>query len=267
MATPQCCFETLDPRDIASAIGTSRPRSRAVIRVGALGLGYEAFLRWSVKDIKDAASNTDPDQQVRFSVNALMNARRALSCLAEQYLLRDGFAFCRDVPREANGKAELLVHRGLFDELAAGALRRAVERRNVVEHDYKQVTFCDAQDTVHLIRTTIENCVAKSDPCLVPGFFGSFLGGHASGVDGEKHWFDGWSGLLFVLARFDSAPWFGVIVPSSNTEATVRKVLFSELSCDQLLATLVKLEKQSSAGYSEYGERTFAAQLACILGS
>jgi hypothetical protein len=145
----------------------------------------------------------------------------------------------------------------------AGALGRAVERRNRVEHSYEQIDLGDAQDTVHLVRETIEHCVAKSDPYSAPAFFGRFLGGHSVGPEGEKHWFHGWSGLLFVLARCGSSPWFGVIVPSSKTEAIVRRVSLSELSCDQLLEALAALEAQSTGSYSGYGERTFLGQLAC----
>lgn len=263
--TPVCTFESLDPSDVVSAINTnSKPLSRTIVRVPQLGIGYEPFLRWAVQDAEAAAQTTDPDQQIRFSVSALMNARRSLSCLADQYLRRDGLAFCRNVPHEAIDKANLLVQRGLFDGLAAGALHRAVHRRNLVEHGYEQVALVDAQDMVHLIRSTIENCVAKSDPYCGPAFFGSFLGGHGCGPAGVRHWFDGWSSLLFVLACLDSAPWFGVIVPSSKTEATVRKVPLSELSCDQLLEALALLEAQSSSGFFGYDELTFLGQLACL---
>src|SRR5229473_3955856 len=101
--TPVCSFETLDPGDIAAGIHTiSKPLMRNLVRVAPLGLGFEAFLRWAVQDVATAEANTEPDPQIRFSVSALMNARRSLSCLADQYLFRDGFAFCRDLPREAN---------------------------------------------------------------------------------------------------------------------------------------------------------------------
>lgn len=222
------------------------------------------FLAGRFRTVKAAAASTESDQQLRFSVSALMNARRSLSCLADQYLFRDCFAFCGDAPHEANAKAELLVRRGLFDDLAAQALRRAVDRRNRVEHRYEQIALGDALETAHLIRATIENCVAKSDPYWAPALFGMFVGGSSKGPESEKHWFQGWSGLLFVLARCDSPPWFGIVVPSSKTEATVRKVSFKELSCAQLWESLTTLEKQSSAGDSEYTELTFLRQLACL---
>ena len=161
---PVCSFERLDPKDVASAIRTvATLASRTIVRVAPLGLGYEPFLRWSVQDIHDAAASKDRDQQMRYSVSALMNARRSLSCLADQYILRDGFAYCRDVPREASDKADLLMRRGIFDGLATAALRGAVERRNLVEHQYEQIPLSAVQETVHLIRSTIENCVAKLD--------------------------------------------------------------------------------------------------------
>jgi len=263
---PACSFESLDPSDIALAISTnSKPLSKTVVRVPQLGAGYEPFLRWAVQDIEHAVASPEPEQ-MRFATSALMNARRSLSCLTDQYLLRDGFPFCKDRPSQAKDKAQLLVRRGLFDELAARALVRAVERRNRVEHSYEIPDLCDAQDTVQLVRATIEHCVARSDPYWAPVLFGQFLGGHSCGPDGEKHWFQGWSGLLFVLARCGSPPWFGVVVPSSNskTEAAVRRVCFSELSCDQLLEALAALEARSSEGYRGYGESTFRGQLACL---
>jgi hypothetical protein len=262
---PVCSFEALDAGDIISAIRTkSGPHPRRAVRVAPLGFGYEKTLKWAIQDIEEAARSTSNDRQVDFSVNALMNARRSLSCLSDEYLARDCFAFCKGAPREANEKSDLLVRRGVFDSPAAGALRRAVERRNRIEHRYEQVSLEDAQDTVHLIRSAIENCVTRSDPYQAPVFFGSFLGGHSGGEGEEKHWFHGWSGLLFVLARCESPPWFGVIIPSSKTEATVRRIPFSELTCEQLLEVLATLELQSSAGLFQPAESTFARQLAFL---
>lgn len=262
--TPVCRFERLDPEDVLSAIRSNSTRLyRQFVRVAALGLGHERFLQWSVQDIGSASASTDEDQTMRFSVSALMNARRSLSCLADQYIRRDCFDLCQDAPHGANSQARLLVRRGVFDPLASEALQRAVKRRDRVEHQYEGLGLEDAQDTVHLIRSTIENCVTKSDPYLAPAFFGIFLGGHGfAGV--ETHWFNGWSGPLFVFARYESPPWFGVVIPSSETTATVRKVAFSELTCNALLEALLALEGQALNGYSMYGESTFKGQLECL---
>jgi hypothetical protein len=270
--TPVYSFERLDPRDVVSAIKTSSTRlSSTVVRIAPLGLGYEPFLKWAVQDIEAAGMSADPNDRIRFSVSAVMNARRSLSCLADQYLLRDGYTFCRGAPGDADKKAELLVRRGVFDSLAAVALKRSVERRNRVEHKYEEIGIDDARETVHVIRATIENCVSKSNPYMAPVFFGYYLGGYTysfgTGTENtEKHSFYGWSDLVFILARCSPPPWFGIIVPSrgSKTEATLRKVWFSELSCDQLSEALAALEERTSDSLSVESERTFIARLACL---
>jgi hypothetical protein len=262
--TPLCSFESLDPKDITSAIKTNKKQlSRNMVQVAPLGLGYTAFLEWAIQDI-EAAADANHHQKARFSVSALMNARRSLSCLVDQYLARDCFALCRDAPSEAGKKADLLVRRGIFDSLASLALQRATARRNVIEHQYQQIGLDDAQDTVQLVRSTIENCVAKSDPYRATSFFGQFLGGFSSGPHGQVHQFDGWSGNLFVLARYESPPWFGIVIPSSNTEAIARRAPFSALTCDGLLEALVTLEARSSDSYSVGDEGTYRGQLACL---
>jgi len=173
-----------------------------------------------------------------------MNARRSLSCLVDQYLLRDGFSLCKDAPRGAGDKADLLVKRGIFDELAAGALGRVVDRRNRIEHFYERADHNDARDTVQLVRATIESSVAKSDPYRAPAIFGSILGGYSGGEGEAKHWFHGWSGLLVVFARCDRLPWLGVAIPSTKTSASIRRVALHHLSCDQLLKILAVLEQR-----------------------
>lgn len=248
--------------DLLSAVRTNtRLLSRTVLRMPQLGVGFETFLRWATEDV--GTKIADPDQETRFAVSALMNARRSLSCLMDQYLLRDGFNLCTDAPREAGEKANLLVRRGVLDSLAAGALERAVDRRNRVEHSYERVDIKDARDTVQLVRATIENSVAKADPYWAPAFFGSFLGGHSSGERGENHWFHGWSGLVFVFARCDPQPWFGIVIPSSETAATIRRVSLRDVSCNQVLDLLAALESQSSPGYTGYAEETLRGQLVC----
>jgi hypothetical protein len=83
------------------------------------------------------------------------------------------------------------------------------------------------------------------------------------GPDSEKHFFEAWSGLMFVFATCDLVPWFGIVIPSSTTEATVRKVPLREMSLSDLLDILDALERQTAGGYSGYGEDTFRGQLLC----
>jgi|ERR1039458_2245862 uncharacterized protein YutE (UPF0331/DUF86 family) len=261
---PICSFESIDPMDLLSAVQTNtKLLPRTSVRLSQLGLGFETFLRWAKQDVETAKSSTDTDEETRFAVSALMNARRSLSCLIDQYLLRDGFNLCKDAPRSSNDKAALLVRRGVFDSLAADALGRAADRRNRVEHLYEQLDLKDVQDTLQLVRATIESSILRSDPYWAPALFGIILGGHSGGPQGEEHHFDGWSGLLFVLARCDSPPWFGIVVPSSQSVATVRRVALRDISCDQLLDLLGVMESQSSSAGSGYGEATFRRQLVC----
>lgn len=73
---PQCSFERLDPMDVSSAIKTNSVElMRSGVIIARLGLGYEAFLSWAVQDVQ-AATSAEPTEQMRFSVSAVMNARR-----------------------------------------------------------------------------------------------------------------------------------------------------------------------------------------------
>jgi len=259
---PEVEIEDLDPQDLVSAAQTSSQKlARTICHLQPLGLGFEAFLRWSLEDVSASGQSPAGDTQLRFCANALMNARRALSCLVDQYLARDGFAFCSDAPKEATDKARLLVRRGVIDDLAAGALKRAIERRHQVEHRYEAPRLEDAEDTVQVVRATIETAVAKSDPYSSPSLFGTILGGYSSGPSGTKHRFAGWNGLLFVVVVISSEPWAGVLVPSSATKATLRRVALKKVSCDQLFGFLSILECQQGSGYSGFGPDVLEGKL------
>src|SRR5438045_3627786 len=99
--TPVVAFEELDPADLSSALGSLTRLRRWCVTQPKVGIGYESFLRWALRDIEEADSARSGDDCERASVNAVMNARRALSCLIDQYLQRDGFRFCQRPPREA----------------------------------------------------------------------------------------------------------------------------------------------------------------------
>jgi hypothetical protein len=261
---PEIEIEDLDPKDLVSAAKTSSQNLRRTIcHLQPLGAGFEAFLRWSLNDISAARQSPIADTQSRFCVNALMNARRALSCLVDQYLARDGFAFCSDAPSEAGDKVKLLVRRNVIDHLAAGALKRAIELRHQVEHRYEVPQLEDAENMVQIVRATIETAAAKSDPYSSRSLFGTILGGYSSGQSGEKHWFGGWNGLLFVVVVISSKPWAGVLIPSSNTKATLRKAVLKKVSCDQLFDFLAVLEGLQESGYSGLSPGQLEGQLTC----
>jgi hypothetical protein len=211
-------------------------------------MGYETFLRWAVHEVGEAEKAGTADDRSRFSINSVMHARRALSCLIDQYLQRVGFSLCRDAPKQTEKKVEVLVRRGIFDSLSTEALKRSVSRRNDAEHDYRGIELHEAQDTVQMIRATVTNSVAKSGPYNSPVLFGSILGGYGTSKGSVRGWFNGWSGSAFHLATFVQPPWVGIIVPSNQTEAVVRRVCFDKLSVRILQEALTVVESHTVPG-------------------
>ena len=126
-----CQFESMDANDLFLAVETLSSHS-SLCRMGVyhdkIGDGFERFLEWAIVDINTAAKDTILESQARLATNAVMNARRALSCLVDQYLLRDGFAFCKNPPRDAERSARTLVSHKVFDDLTARVLQRTVEK-------------------------------------------------------------------------------------------------------------------------------------------
>ncbi|MBP9144030.1 MAG: hypothetical protein KBI44_06075 [Thermoanaerobaculia bacterium] len=262
-AAPRTTIEVLDPADALTAVESNSADqfSRTTTFMEPQGCDFSVFVEWAILDVNAAAALPDGKDKARFLVSALMNARRGLSNLVDQYLRRDGFAFCSDAPRDAESKAALLVRRGIFDQLAADALARAVDRRNRVEHQYEFPSSADTQDTIQLVRATVDGALVRSDPKCSPAFFGSFSGGYKLTPAGEEFWFDSWSGLVFVFALSEPEPWFGVVIPTTDTEAALRRAPLRSFSCEQLLALHVALERLPDGGVSGYGAKIFRGQL------
>lgn len=260
---PVVSVEVLEPADALSAVESAAGDkfSRTSVYVEPQGLDFSIFLDWAIQDAKEASAPADEKARGRLLVSALMNARRALSALVDQYLRRDGLSYCKDAPHDADAKAGLLVRRGIFDQLAADALGRAVERRNRVEHQYEVPNAADTQDTVQLVRATIDGAIARSDPKWSPGFYGSFAGGFRSGRGGHTFWFDGWHELVLVLAVSEPEPWFGILIPSSKSEAVLRRASLREFTCDQLIDLHTALDLLPHGGFSGYGAQMFRGQL------
>jgi hypothetical protein len=81
--TPIVSFEELDPADLASSLASLKSvksLARKLVTQPQLGVGYETFLRWALRDIQEAETQRSRDDGERASVNAVMSARRALSC-------------------------------------------------------------------------------------------------------------------------------------------------------------------------------------------
>lgn len=259
---PEVTTESLDPLDARSAVeSTGSIRSRTCVYLHTEGFHFKTFLDWAVQDIQEARTHSDEAARKRLLVAALMNSRRALSCLVDYYLKRDGLAYCSDAPKVADEKASLLISRGIFDELAATALGRAIDRRNRVEHQYEIPDVVDVHDTVQLVRASIETAVTTSDPMRAAGFYNGFLGGHQTSGDETKFWFNGWSGVMFVLAVTETPPWFGVVVPSSSTKARLRHAPLKAFTCQQLLQLHALLDARSTSGFSGYGPQMFRGEL------
>ncbi len=249
--TPHVVFEALHPDDVLSAVNAqSLPRWRSAVLLKPQGIGHQLLLDWAVADIDQARAATGQDQR-RHATNAVLNARRALSCLVDEFLFRDAFNFCKDAPGDAERRADLLLRRGIVDVLANEALRRAVERRNLVEHKYQSLTLGEAEDTVQLVRASIGAALASHRPYEGTSLVGTILGGHGGEVDRPDFWFSGWSGIAFVVVRETNPPWFGVVVPTNEEDAVVRRVELASLTCDVWLEVLSALEARSSLTSTE----------------
>lgn len=99
------------------------------------GDGVDKLLGWAIVDGKMSAQAQDINERERFASNAILNARRALACLVEWYLKRDCFLLCNNAPdtakkHTAKKQSEILLERGIIDELTSRVLERAVERRS-----------------------------------------------------------------------------------------------------------------------------------------
>jgi hypothetical protein len=239
-------FESVDPRDLLDVARSIEGKGGGTGAIYAPpGQGVDELLAWSMTDIQLARDQSDAKETGRCATNAVLNARRALACLVDWYLLRDGFSLCKDARRREDERAEVLRSRGLLDELTSKVLRRAIERRNIVEHEYQPISLEQAEDTVELLRRTIQCLRAESEPANGPCFFGHFQHSVSCGKNGVKAEFHGWSGPAFFMCTFAPKPWLGAIVPRAgdNAAATVRRTYFEDVEVELLLELLGLLEK------------------------
>jgi len=255
-------FEDLAPADLPSALGSLPRLQYHYVIQPKVGIGYEIFLQWALNDVAEAGRIASGDECDRASVNAIMNARRALACLVDQYLQRDGFLLCKKPPRSVEDKVAILVARRVLDTLAGQSLERAIKRRNEVEHEYRSIGLSEAQDVVHVVRATIENAVMRASPYHSPALFGSMLGGYGVSEGKPIAWFHGWSEAAFLMITTVQPAWLGIIVPASATEAVVRKVALASLTPDELLEALAIVEaRPAGKGFSSCSPNLWHAQL------
>ncbi|HUS35491.1 MAG TPA: hypothetical protein VM680_09095 [Verrucomicrobiae bacterium] len=173
-----------------------------------------------------------------------MNARRSLSCLADQYLHREGITYCRDAPRDAKKISEILVARKIFTERSAACLQRAIELRNQAEHKYRAISLQEAQDVVHLVHMTVEFTVKGSSPFYAVGGYGLIDGGVGSGKNGIYANFRGWGTCRIVAVPFVERPWIGVVLPGS-TDVVIRRVFLDQFKVADYMNVLKILDDET----------------------
>jgi hypothetical protein len=146
--------------------------------------------------------------------------------------------------------AEILVKRGIIDDLTKRVLAKAIDKRNQTEHKYAKHSLEEVEDVVEIMRRTIESLINISNPDI-----GAFILGFLQySLTGDKIEFRGWTDPLFLLNTISEKPWMGIILPISLFEATVRRVFLKDISCGNLLEILKKIDKTQdsiSGGFSD----------------
>lgn len=233
---PQVEFECCSAEDLIDGLRTIKGNGGLGVTVHHPGTtGPDRLIQWSLNEIAQAAHQADDDERDKLCSNAVIHARRALGCLVDWYLERDLVTLCKDAPKRADNQAEYLVKRGILDELSAKVLKRAIEKRNELEHDYITLSLEAAEDTVDLIRKTIIGLTAYDAPYCAPWLYGSMLYSLRVGKQGNGADFMGWSGPTLFMQRFSRRPWIGLTIPTTSEAATIRRAFLSDMTTDNLL--------------------------------
>lgn len=249
---PQCEFEDTTALDILDALQTLRGGHGHGCIIGPPGDGPDVQLAWALQEITQAFDSTDEATRKQFCTNAVMNSRRSLACLVDWFLERDLAKFTSDPPDTPKKQAAFLVSRGIIDSLTSRVLERAVDLRNKVEHQFCSPTLPEAENFVELLRRTINMIANDSNPSRAPFLFGSPL--YAIGA-GERTFaqFHGWTGSIAVVNRFALRKWVGVIVPSDESHALVRRVYLNTMTTEQLVQILSLAEQKFGKPSSSMG--------------
>ena len=141
---------------LEALVGRIRTRGAGQgIIVRAPGDGPDRLMNWALQEVNNAVQSTSNEEREHHCVDAVLHARRALSCLVDWYLERDLAIFCKDAPHDSKQKVRFLITRGIIDELTSRVLERAIRKRNDTEHRYTSPTLEIAEDVVELIRRTL----------------------------------------------------------------------------------------------------------------
>jgi hypothetical protein len=260
---PICSYEDINAEDFIDGLQTLSGRSASGTLVYPPGNGPDEPLNWSTQEISQAQFESGTERN-RLITNAVINSRRALACLTDWYMSRDMVNLCAQPATTPKQQAEYLTKRGIIDDLTARVLERAIDDRNRVEHDFTPTSLERAEDIVELLRRTMFTLRANSDPSYGPMIFGSYLGGWGWGDNGPTSAFHGWNGPLVVFSRFSSDPWVGIVIPSSEAEATVRRTYLKCLKRDQLLQIHTMAEQRFSSTTSFSDPETSRFRLSSV---
>jgi hypothetical protein len=240
---PMVEIESATAADILGGLEAlaGRVRTRGAghgVMIRAPGEGPDRLMNWALQEVNNAMQSTSNEEREHHCVDAVLHARRALSCLVDWYLERDLAIFCKDAPSNSKQKVRFLITRGIIDELTSRVLERAIRKRNDTEHRYISPTLEMAEDVVELFRRTVSAIRTQSSPEYGPWIFGSLLCSLQLG--GKPHAeFHGWSGPLVVFSRFEPSPWVGLVLPENQTKAVIRRALLKETTTDELVELLV----------------------------
>lgn len=203
-------------------------------------------MTWALQEINLAHADTG-ESRMRQATQAVGNARKALDCLVDWYLRRDGFAYCGDVRTrsDSRSKSKLLRERGILDSLTERVLARAIDVRNEAEHEFVGIDLHQAEDVVELFRRTAQGIMLQSDPSKGFGVLGSV--GHGTGINeksGVSAWFYGWTEPIVVFGFSKPDPTLDVVLPSSTIDAVVRRLPMSEIKTELWADALRLLESK-----------------------
>lgn len=240
--TPICDFESVAPEDILSGLTTLTGISGHGVFISPPESGPDKPLNWAIQEVINARNVLTEEERERLCTNAVLNSRRALACLVDWYVERDMLNRCKKPPSDARRKAQLLVSRGIIDELSSQVLERSIAKRNVTEHSYTVPSLDTAEDVVELMRLTISTARSRSDPSFGSWIFGTFLHSLGFSKKGRFAEFHGWSRPLLILWRFSPRPWVGILLPENATNAAVRRVFLDEIAPEQLIEILATAE-------------------------
>lgn len=212
------------------------------------GMGVDEQVNWAVQAVMEAQETCDDSYRTRSCIDAVGHARRALGCLVDWYWTGFGFPLCKSPPKGAKQKSELLLRRGVVDELTAGVLKRVVDDRNKVEHEWQPPELGRTEDIVHMIRLTIGHIMQHADPSKAPVVYGGLGYSIRESSKSLEMGFEGWTvgSPSLILGTFFKDPWVGIIEPVDRFEARVCRAMYKDIDAATLEEVLSGL--QSSFG-------------------